>query len=54
MKKNILEDIDNRHQVLGDEDLDALSEANTEKSTKYATAWAVKTFKGKFFFSYKL
>ena len=44
------EDIGNRHKVLGDDDLDALSDANTEKSTIYVTTWAAKTFKGKIFF----
>ena len=40
-------DPDDRHNVLQEKDLNAFSAANTEKSTKYATTWAVKTFKGK-------
>ena len=38
---------ESRHNVLEEKDLNAFSEANTEKTTKYATTWAVKTFKGK-------
>ena len=36
-----------RHQVLEEDDLNTFSAANTEKTTKYATTWAAKTFKGK-------
>ena len=43
------EEKSDRHQVLEEDDLNEFSAANTEKTTKYATTWAAKTFKGKIF-----
>ena len=39
------EEVDSRHNILDEEDLNDISAANSEKKTKYSTTWAKKPSK---------
>ena len=43
-----IETLRSRYHELGEEDLNAIADANSEKTTKKQTKWAIQIFKGKF------